>query len=82
MPWPKYLGATKGRQAGQTVGSFGPNRPFAATLAGKAAFAGRAVPGSATETAQPWFFNGLQERPPARKANFVPESSNYNLQKL
>ncbi|WP_449254843.1 hypothetical protein [Bosea sp. (in: a-proteobacteria)] len=33
------------RQAGQTVGSFGPNRPFAATLAEKAAFPGhRAAP--------------------------------------
>jgi hypothetical protein len=37
----KCLGAATGRGAGQTVRSFGPNRPFAATLAEKAAFLGQ-----------------------------------------
>ena len=51
--------------AGQTVGSFGPNRPFAATLAEKAAFAGRQRHRAQGGIGRLWFFNDLQRRIPA-----------------
>jgi hypothetical protein len=67
---------------GQTVGSFGPNRPFAATLAEKAAFAGRQRHRAQGGIGRLWFFNDLQRRIPALRVTSPSKSGNYNLQKL